>query len=342
MENGKVIHTRFNGIVLLKGASILAILLILSCGMPPKEKALSILKDGIQDQSIIIRVSAAKGLKEIGDPRGAEVFDEVLKSKNEEGIVAVLSALYDLKEKVCPPVILELCKNDDPLVRAEAYKLVAVSADERCREILIKGTEDKIAKIRRVSYLGLEKYNEKRIINDGLRDIDPFVRIAAARTLGKLGEKGMENFIKNELKKINPEVLIQGFIALAEMSDTSSISNISQFLTDTPWDLRLAAAEALLILNDLHEFEILEEGLKANDPFVRAKTVEILKKYPIPALYDMLREATKDEYVNVSVPAIDALQGYQKKESLSLYEKLMDAPNPLLKIAAAKAYLKSL
>jgi HEAT repeat protein len=55
----------------------------------------------------------------------------------------------------------------------------------------------------------------------------------------------------------------------------------------------------------------------------------------------LLKEAVKDEYINVSIVAIEALAKYKAKEHQTLFAEMMDAPNPLVKIAAATAYLQS-
>ena len=316
------------------------VVLFLSCGLPPKQQAQKILQDGVNDESVIIRVNAAKGLKKIGDVQGTKVLYEILRGEDKNGVVAVLAALYDLKESRYAPVILELSRKQDPLTRAEAYRLISIMEDVKCKDILIKGTQDKIAKIRRFSYLGLEKFNAKQVIRDGLHDVDVLVKIAAAKALGRLGEKDMENFVRRQMETVNLEIWKHGIIALAEMSDTSAIDFIKESLDDAPWELRLAAAEALLIFNSKEGVGVIRAGLETGGPFVRVKVVQILSKYRISEGQELLEKATQDEYINVSVVAIEALAKYCQKTSRGLFIELMNAPNPLVKIAAAAAFLQ--
>ena len=316
------------------------VVLFLSCGLLPKQQAQKILQDGINDESVIIRVNAAKGLKKIRDVQGTKKLYEILRGDDKNGIVAVLAALYDLGETSYSPVIIKLAENSDPLVRAEAYRLISIMEDTECRDILIKGTQDKVAKIRRFSYLGLEKFKEKQLIRSGLYDIDVLVKIAAAKVLGRLGEKDMENFVRRQMEKVNLEVWKYGIIALAEMGDTSAIDFIKESLSDAPWELRLAAAEALLIMNNKQGVEVIKQGLEAGGPFVRVQVVQILSKHRINEGQELLEKATQDEYINVSIVAIEALAEYRQKTSRKLFQELMNAPNPLVKIAAAAAYLQ--
>jgi HEAT repeat protein len=321
---------------------ILTGFLLISCGLPPQQKAMKILQDGIMDESNIVRVNAAKSLKQIGDAQGIRILYDILEGDDQESVVAAIGALYDLKENTVSPIVVKLTKNHDPLIRAEACRLVSSINDEKARDILIKGTSDEIAKIRRLSYLGLEKFKEKKVIRNGLRDIDPLVRIASAKVLANLGEEGMENLIKKEMEITNIEVWKQGVIALAEMGDTSTISFIKGLIEDAPWELRIAAAEALLIFNDKEGVAILKEGLKSNDPFTRIEAVDVFKRYNIPDASEALKEAVHDEFINVSIIAIEALTIYRTPECNKIFIEMMDAPNPMVKIAAASAFLQSL
>jgi len=316
------------------------LILFLCCGTAPHEKALKILNAGIKDSSVVIQVNAAKGLQEIGDSRGIELLYKILRGDDTDGIVAALGALYELREERLSPLVVNLIKNSDPLVRTEAYRVIAELSQPEVKKILIDGTKDRIVRIRRIAYRGLAQFKDKTVLQPGLRDPDPIVRIESARSLGLCGEKGMENFIRNELKLKNPEVWAQGVLALAELRDTSALDFIKKLLVETPWDLKITACEALLILNDRSGIDILKQGLESEDPFVRIKTVGVLKRFLISELFEPLKEATKDEYINVSITAIEALARYRQKECKNLFAKLMDAPNPLVKIAAATAYLR--
>jgi HEAT repeat protein len=320
---------------------LLIILIFFACGVPPKEKALTILRDGIKDQSAIIRLNAARGLKETGDAEGLKVIYEILKSGDKDAVGTALDVLYEIGEKGLSPSILALCRSENPLIRTEAYRLVSRSTDQAGREALIKGTEDKIGKVRKYAYLGLMNFQENDLIHRGLRDTDQSVRLNCAMALGKLGEKGMENVIKAELNKnMSAEFLVEGCEALAGLGDTTVIPFFKELLVDMPWDIRIAAADALLKFKKRDGVAVIKEGLKSNDPFVRVKCVDIIRRYPQADFYDLLKPCLEDMYINVSIGALRAMAAYKKKESAPFFEKMMAAPNPLVRIAAATAYLQ--
>lgn len=318
------------------------ILVFLACGMPPKEKAQSILRDGIKDKSVIIRLNAARGLKETGDAEGIKVIYEILKGGDKDGVEAALDVLYEIGEKGVSPSILALCRSESPLIRAEAFRLISRSTDQTGREMLIKGIDDKIGKVRKYAYLGLENFGEKDLIRRGLRDSDQSVRLNCAMALGRLGEKGMENLIRLDLNKnMSAEFLVEGCNALAGLGDTTLIPFFKELLVDMPWDIRIAAADALLKFKKRDGVPVIKDGLKAQDPFVRVKCVEIIQRYNLPEFYDLLKPALDDMYINVSIAALRAMTSYKKKESAAFFEKMLSAPNPLVRITAASAYLQS-
>lgn len=323
---------------------ILLLTSVIACGVNPREKALSILNEGLKDRSEVIQINAAKALIETGNRDGYKVLYKMLQNGNSDAIVASLGALYTLKEQTYSPVIAKLSSHSEPLVRTEAYHLIALSGDTNYKNILVNGANDRIARVRRYAYQGLVNFNDVRLIMNGLKDSDPLVRISAAKSLGMLGNAQAKDFIKMEMdpKNPNPEIWAFAVLSLGELGDTSAIPYIKELLTDTPWDLRIAAAEALLMLKNNTGIEILKSGIQSNDTFIRVKAVEVMGRFQLPDFYELLRQATKDEYINVSISAINALAKYQKKENLKLFEQLLSAPNPLVRIAAASAYLRNL
>jgi HEAT repeat protein len=315
---------------------------VLSCGVPVREKALRILEQGIEDESVIIRAHAGHGLNMIGNDQGVAVLTDILGSDDTDGIVAALDLLSDTQDKRLLNLVMRHADDEDPLIRAEAYRVIGLFDTEEAQRTLTRGIEDKIAKIRRISYRGIEKFKNKELIRKGLNDVDPVVRINAARFLAQTGETGMIDVIKAELKKAQPQVWNYGIVALAEAGDTSAISFGRALLREAPWELKIAAAEALLALDQDDGVEALRQGMRSNDPFIRIKVVDILQRYRIPALFEALTESTHDEYINVAIMSIDALAIHNGKGSLQLFTELMEVPHPLVKIAAARAYLVNL
>jgi len=329
-------------IAMMKRPGIIVLLLLVVCGVSPQQKAVTILQEAITDESAVIRVSAAKGYAHMDDPQGMQVLYDVLRADDKNGIAAALGALYDLGEDTYSPVIAELTEHADPLVRTEAYRLMSLVTDKRAQDVLVAGTASRIAKIRRYSYQGLAKFKDERTLVQGMSDIDPIVRINAAKALGTMGKKDMEDFIRKEMQIMNIEIWKECILALAQIGDTALVPYIKDSLIaapDVPVEIRLAAAEALLVFNDPEGLAILEQGLEQGDPFTRVQVVRILRFHGTAGASELLKRAVEDEYINVSVVAVEALAAHDAGEYRDIFIKTMDAPNPMLRIAGAAAYM---
>jgi HEAT repeat protein len=84
----------------------------------------------------------------------------------------------------------------------------------------------------------------------------------------------------------------------------------------------------------------LEKAVQSRDPFVRIRAVEVLVRHDVPEMRAFLDAATRDEYVNVAVKALEALSEHDAKNYRKRFAQMMDSQNSLLRVAAAAAYLR--
>ena len=317
-----------------------ALMCTITCGVTAEQRAADILHQSLDNASPQIRILAAKGLAQTGDTTAFEVLRNMVLDDDVDVCAATLTALRDLPDITYVPVYAQRTEHENPVVRTAAYRLIAAIDDDECQEILVTGTQDDVAKIRRICYRGLEKFKDTETIMQGLRDIDPLTRIAAAQVLGMLGEEGMADFIKNELSTESTDIMQHGLIALATMGDESALSMIRESAGSAVWDVRLAALEALFIMDKSDDMNVLTQAIESDDPFVRARAAYIMKKFPLPEKVHLLEKAARDEYVNVSLAALEALAQYRMKKHKRLFAGLMNVGNATVRIAAATAYMQ--
>ncbi len=318
----------------------MALICIVTCGVTFEQKAADILQQSLDNASPQVRILAAKGLVQTGDTTGSEVLRNMVQVDDVDACAATLTALLDLPDITYAPVYAQRIEHEHPLVRTAAYRLIAEIDDDECQEILVTGTQDGVAKIRRICYRGLERFKDTQAVMHGLRDIDPRTRITAAQVLGMLGEEGMADFIKNELSTESTDIMQHGLIALATMGDESALPMIRESACSAAWDVRLAALEALFIMGKSDDMNVLKQAIESDDPFVRARAAYIMKKFPLPEKVHLLEKAARDEYVNVSLAALEALGQYRMRKHKRLFAELMDAGNATVRIAAATAYMQ--
>ena len=312
--------------------------LLISCGISSSTRAKTILLQGLNDTSPIVRINAAVGLR---SEEASAVLVDMLLNGNDEERAGVLEAISQHDVSLPEPLVTKACSSANPSVREAAYQVVSQSEFVGARVLLLNGLQDELAAVRVLSYSGLIRFNEVERLESGLRDPEVRVRIAAAKALGELGRAGMSEFIKDELKKSTPELVGTGIKAMAELGDTASIPLFKALLNESAGDMRIDAAEALLILGDHTGVVALKKGLQSNDPFVRIHTAKVLTRHKLPETYSDLEAATRDELMNVAVQSVNALSQHEPLGYRELFLELMDAQNPVLRIAAAAAYLRS-
>jgi len=310
-----------------------------ACGLSHEARAKMILESGLEDPLPIIRIHAAVGLD---GESGKKVLIEVLHNTDSDVIAAALDAALQNANLLPDAEIYRACSSANPSVREAAFRLTLEREEAGMRQLYIQGTQDGVAEVRKISYVGLAKLGETEILERGLHDQEARVRIAVAREAGKQGFAGMSEFIKEELAKSTPDMLGAGIIAMAELGDTASASLFRGLLRESTGELRIDAAEALLIIGDDTGVDILKKSLKANDPFVRIHAASVFTRHTIPGTTVALESALKDEFVNVAVLVLRALAEHDAPGQRQQFIELMDAQNPLLRIEAAAAYLRSL
>jgi len=315
---------------------LLVFSLLLNCGLSPEARAKSILEKGLVDQSLLVRINAAV---ELGGERGLRVITGLLQSEDADIVTAALNAT-NAKILLPESLVIAACRNSSPSVREAACRIVAVREDIDAKELLLQSTHDDYAGVRAVAYGGLTRFKEHELLKQGLRDPDMRVRIAAAEALGEMGMTNMADFIKQELKKATPDALGVGMVAMAAAGDSASIPIFRALLDEGTEDLRVDAAEALLLLNDHTGVDVLRKALQSDDPFVRIHAAEVLTRHEVPQTYDQLAAVTQDRFVNVAVQAVRALAQHDAHNQKKLFTELMNAQNSLLRVIAAGAYLR--
>jgi HEAT repeat protein len=324
----------------MKKMNLVALLFAVACGVSPEHKAVDILHQSLDSASPDIRILAAKALAQTGDTTGVQVLTETVQADDVDACAAALTALQDVPDSTCIPLYAQRTEHENPLVRMAAYGLIAKLDNGECEAILVTGTKDDVAKIRRMCYRGLEKFKDTQTIMHGLRDVDPVMRITAAQVLGVLGEEGMADFIKNELSAGSPDIMQYGLIALATIGDESALPMLQASARSATWDVRLAALEGLFIMGKPDDMNVLKQAFESDDPFVRARAAHLMKEFMQPERVSLLERAARDEYVNVSCAALEALGCYKMQKHKRLFAELMDAGNATVRVAAASAYMQ--
>lgn len=330
--------------------SLILLGLLLACGQSPREQAYQILSNGLKDHSKIVVINAAEVLARLDDNKALTIISDLTRDSDKQVVTAAIIALGRLQKSTCEKRIAELCQSDDPLVKTEAFTALTMYEDENTAAIFLNGLRDRIGKIRIISAqaLGLLKIATAGTeIRRLLRDNDPYVRIAAAEALSQLGQTDAVNVIKKEMQKSSRtdyQLWPASIRALAGAQDTSSFQTIKEYTTNPtiPWEIRLAAAEALYEFGDRGGRTTLSEALKNSSVYVRSPALDIIIRVEDGTMVNDVKPLMNDPFINVVIPAVHYLGKYGSNETFSQLAKLLSHPNTYIQIAAAEEILKKM
>ena len=116
-----------------------------------------------------------------------------------------------------------------------------------------------------------------------VKDSSPQVRWAAAQFLHAIEDPEAVSILKKMMRN-DPESFVRSNVlrVLAQKKDPNLIAPISELLKDTDDQVKLAAMEALALIDDPawipNTVTLIRKGLDDSNPNVRIKTIEILNR----------------------------------------------------------------
>lgn len=319
--------------------SVLLILLIISCGQPPKEKALSILKDGLNDKSKKVQVAAAGALARLNDPKGYEKLIKCLGDDNQEINALAINKFALIPDTLNGRFLRPFLKGRSPLLKRLAIDALAeIGVVE---PTIINMLEERSIPIIVAScnYVGRMKLTKARPkLRRLTRKKEPEVRLAAKIALGMLGDQRASNLIKKEMSEKTPTIWEEAIRGLGMVNDTSSIAFLEDIAEGNIWQLKMAAAEALMRMGK-RKNNILISALKSGDPMIRIRAITIIKDLGSEDFLTEIIPLTEDPFLNIALSAIEYISRIKKPEVKKKLIALLNAKNPYVRIAAAEGYL---
>ncbi len=176
-------------------------------------------------------------------------------------------------------VLIQLLKDKNAEVRANAAKALGDLNDKRAVPGLIDALKDRHVIVRRSAAYALSNIGDERAVPgliNALKDEDAEVRAYAARALGNRGDKRAFPALIKALKDVNANVRRNAAKALGDRSVKSAVFPLIEALKDENAEVRANAAKALGDLNDKRAVPALIEALKDEDPQVRANVSKAL------------------------------------------------------------------
>lgn len=202
------------------------------------------------DKGLPARVQAA-----VAEMQGASLAE----------IFVTAEEVADLGEAVVPLLLRELDAQDDPFVQLGCLRALAdLDQSERIEDHLLKlagadsSPEVRVAALDIVSALPPSKGLAERIGGELDRTYDPFVKVALAKALNKVGpeyedRKKATDELKNLLKSESRDFRVAGALALAELGDFESARVVLHEVEGDP-GIEGQLARAYIKMERLHAY----------------------------------------------------------------------------------------
>jgi HEAT repeat protein len=145
---------------------------------------------------------------------------------------------------------------------------LALTADERAVDVLVRSLDYEFAELRRKAASGLVRISEAAVaplINATASD-QAHVRQNAVFCLGRIGDKRAKPALLEALEDSETKVRRDAIKALRGMASQDDVERLKQVLREETWDNAMLAAEAMGSIGDEGRLALLEMALNERNP----------------------------------------------------------------------------
>ncbi len=289
------------------------------------------LTSGIKNAEVHFRRTAVEILGNVkADEKGSEKLLEILldslKDEDEAVRKYAAEALGKMKRSAAVTGLIEAAVNDSLTVKKYAIEALGRIQDGRAAPALLDALESPELLIEAAGSLfriNMPESNRAafRTLMKALENDDPFVRLAAADMMGKLGWREAVPALTAVLKDPRWEVRQAAVFALGNIADESTAEALARMLHDNEPTVRFAAVEAILRLDNPDAADqaasAMIKDLSNPEATVRASAAELLGKIGDEeveaALLRMVKRDPNPKVKRIAASAMALLTGIRAK-----------------------------
>ncbi len=254
------------------------------------------------------------------------------KARQQPEVAEVQKLLADGFSRVAGDKLQELLEHKDYRIRLEAELELGIRGNPEPFVSVLAKSDSQLARLHSTWGLGLIARRAKdsepalKALLPGLRDVDPVIRAATAKTLGDVDYKLAAKPLTNLLADADPVVQYHAAIALGKTKTTKSGDDMLDFAAIIPDDdPGLRHASAMGLLGTMTEEE-LAEAKGHPQKTARLAALLALRRMKSPAVADFLDD--KDPFVSREaaiaindVPINDAMPALAAKLNASITDE---------------------
>jgi len=160
-----------------------------------------------------------------------------------------------------------------------------------------------------------------RIIQEGLADNDPLVRVHAIEVVASTRQLKLMPTVRRLMQDKFMPVRFAAALAVGDLEYTPAKRSVSQLLKDNDANVVIAAAYAMVKLGSIEYLQVLRKAIASNDQTVRANAVLLLGKSgdkgSLESLWHTMQDKDSDDRVVYQSAETIAMLG-----DIRIYQKL--------------------
>ncbi|MEO0088454.1 MAG: HEAT repeat domain-containing protein [candidate division WOR-3 bacterium] len=276
-----------------------------------------------------------------------KVEKEVVKGletrKIEKPVIRIFCQLLaKLEAKESEDILIELLKDDDPLIKTSACEALGNLKSKKAIENIFPLLYDINFWVRTCACSALGEIGDSKAVPhllEKLQDESHWVRSAACEALGKIGDKKASEELAYLSLYDESEIVREAAIKALTMIGETFISPYLNALMSDDLNKRFKAMEILIKEGKVVLYPLLS---LLNNPSNVLKTCicEILGKIGDERAIEGLANLFKEKDINVQMAAVNALANIKSEKTCSYLLNLLSSPNPTIADLAKKALIK--
>jgi len=215
---------------------------------------------------------------------------------------AAVYALARVPDETVASAILDLSRDPDPEIRAQAMVAAVRSSRPDSEPVILRGLSDESEPVVLAALTGVAT-RRLREAKDPLRLLcshgNPEIRRKAVQAYAAILEPGEAardlDFLTGLLYVNDPAVKLEAIQVVRQVHERRAIVALSSLVIDPNRDVKAAAIEALASTKELDALEGVEKGVFDPDPTIRLLALDALGTLGRPEAVDFLNEVIRTE-----------------------------------------------
>lgn len=275
----------------------------------------------LSDPSSAVRAAACSALARLGDPTAVRALFGLLGDDSGQVTQSAVNAILSLGGHETERLALAAAVSRKPQERRGGLRIVATLGYPSGLAVLLAAIDDDDERLSDIALPGLALLDDPMALDALLAAADhpsKRIRIAAVRALGQAASDArVEQVLRASVRDLDPWIRYHACRSLGLRKDVGSIDVLVACLQHEAGQVRIAAVEALSHMPGEVAKQVLRAASTATDPDMRRAALVGLGLRCEPDVLPALLEATQALEPATRLIALSALAGFKQPEAFA-------------------------